>query len=271
MLTAPGYLFDPAGPSPSLAVADVPSVVTATKVVQTIVADGLAVAATVILARRPIQPGPGHRLPFALFYGYGAVVILFVPVTAWVAYLGWPEQSLIRDSIQVLFIAVLPVAVLVMFGLGGFRPTTELEALGAWLGRAEGSRAPIETALGSAVGDPSLTVAYWSDELQTWVGTDGLAPETNYERRRAEHVACFGGVRVARDHLRRHRAAPIPVRSNVPPASSRWRSNASDWPRNCERHAWRSSSHGSAWSERPMPSGAGSAAACTTASKPGCC
>lgn len=199
VLVAPGYLFDPAGPSPSLAVADLPAVVTVSEVVQTVVVDGLAVATTVILARRLTRVRPGQRLPLALFNGYGAVLVLFVPVTAWAAYFGWPEESLVRDAIQVLSIAVLPVAVLAMFGLGGFRPTTDLDALGAWLGRAEGSRAPIETALADALGDPSLAVAYWSAELRDWVGSGGGVPEEGGgQGARAEYELTFAGVPLAR-------------------------------------------------------------------------
>jgi signal transduction histidine kinase len=60
-------------------------------------------------------------------------------------------------------------------------------------------RAPIETALANALGDPSLTVAYWSAELQTWVGSGGLVLDENGARSsRAEHELNFGGVRVAR-------------------------------------------------------------------------
>lgn len=81
---------------PSLALADLPTLVSVTKVVRSVAASALVV------------------------------------VTAWAASFGWPEQSLTRDSIQLLSIAVLPVAVLAMFTLGGFRPTTDLEELGAW-------------------------------------------------------------------------------------------------------------------------------------------
>ena len=199
VLTAPGYLFDPAGPSPSLALADLPTLVSVTKVVRSVVADALVVAATVVLARRLTRARPGHRLPLGLFYGYGAFVMLFVPVSAWAASFGWPEQSLTRDSIQLLSIAVLPVAVLAMFTLGGFRPTTDLEELGAWLGQAEGSRTPIETALANALGDPSLTVGYWSAELRAWVGADGLLlADSDGCADCAAYELSFGGVRVAR-------------------------------------------------------------------------
>jgi signal transduction histidine kinase len=71
-------------------------------------------------------------------------------------------------------LAVLPVVVLIVFLLGGFRRSVELDELGTVLGGSHPTRLSIRDSLAAALGDPSLLVVYWSVELQDWVDEDGL-------------------------------------------------------------------------------------------------
>jgi signal transduction histidine kinase len=131
------------------------------------------VAAAVLLARLA-RARPEHRPALGAVYGYGICAVIFVPLVAWAFKIHSFEEEAIRDSIQVISVGVMPVVVLIAFLFGGFRRTAELEALGAWLGEPEGTRTPIQVALATALGDPTLVVRYWSGELRGWVSAAGL-------------------------------------------------------------------------------------------------
>lgn len=60
--------------------------------------------------------------------------MVLAPLSTWAFSVWWPEQVMVRDSIQVILIGVVPVIVLIAFLLAGFRRSAELEAFGAWLG-----------------------------------------------------------------------------------------------------------------------------------------
>jgi signal transduction histidine kinase len=131
-----------------------------------------AVVAAVLIARLA-KAMPEQRRSLGVVYGYGMFVVAFLPLVTWVFNAHGIEQEAIRDSIQLIAYAAVPVVVLVTFLLGGFRRTAELEALSSWLGEAEASRTPIEGALATALGDPTLKVDYWSAELRDWVRAEG--------------------------------------------------------------------------------------------------
>lgn len=203
VLRAPLYLFDPAAtppPAPSLAIADIPAAVTVGGWTQILTILALSAAAAAVLGRRLTRAVPGQRRLLWPLYTYGAAVVLFVPAIALAFAQWWPGHSLILNSIQVLSIALMPFAVLGVFLAGGFRATAELEALGSWLAESEGARPPIETALADALGDPTLAVTYWSDELREWVSADGLAAPRGergeLDGDRARYELRLGGIPV---------------------------------------------------------------------------
>ncbi len=144
---------------------------------QSLAVTALGAAIAIVLIQRWVQARPGHRWSLGVVYGYGIFLVLFVPLMTWVFQAWWPGDSheeLIRDSIQILGIAALPVVVLFAFLRGGFRHTAELATLSAWLGESEASRSPIRDALSAALGDPTLVVTYWSAELNAWVNVEGV-------------------------------------------------------------------------------------------------
>jgi signal transduction histidine kinase len=157
------------------------------------------VTTAVVLLRRIGQARPPRRRLLAILYGYGAFVLVVTPVTGVAFAAWWPQAVFIRGVIQIGLLAVLPVVVLGVFLAGEFSKTTELESLGSWLGESEGSRAPIQEALAEALGDATLSVAYWSTELHSWVDVDGLAvPDVPLAEDRARYDLMFARVPVAR-------------------------------------------------------------------------
>ncbi|MDR2195208.1 MAG: sensor histidine kinase, partial [Gallionellaceae bacterium] len=148
---------------------------------------GIATAALLIL--RLARAWPNRLL--ALVYGGGMLLMMFGPLTTWAFSLWWPESveyEVVRDSIQLLMVAGLPVMSLTAFLLGDFRRVAELETLSVWLGETEASRLPIRDALARALGDPTLAVSYWSGELQNWVSATGqLLAEPDGKAGRARH------------------------------------------------------------------------------------
>jgi signal transduction histidine kinase len=191
-LQAPRYLFDPPADSPGFALIGVVGVV------QLVCATALSVAAAAVLIQRLLRARPEHRRTLGLVNGYGVFVVLFVPLMAWAFSTWWPELGLIRDSIQIISIAIVPVVVVMAFLRAGVRRTAELEALSAWLGVAESSRTPIQTALADALGDPTLSVAYWSAELRSWVSAEGVViMEQRYRPGRVRYEIVLSGAPVA--------------------------------------------------------------------------
>ncbi|MGB3069265.1 MAG: histidine kinase [Ottowia sp.] len=168
VMQVPRYLLDPPMESVAWSLSGVSSVA------QLSIVTLLSLSVAAILTGRLARARPEHRLPLAVVYGYGMFVMVLVPLSTWVFGVWWPEQVLVRDSIQVILIGVVPVVVVIAFLLGGFRRSAELEALGAWLGESEASRVQIRDALSMALGDPSLTMSYWSMELRGWVDAEGL-------------------------------------------------------------------------------------------------
>jgi signal transduction histidine kinase len=175
VLEAPLYLFA-AFPPPydALQVADRSDLVRAGMWVQRGV--GLVVVgvtAAVLVGRLRAATSAQRRVLLPL-YAYGVVAVLFVPLTAIAVgpLLDW--TAITTFVVQVVLLALIPVA----FGLsilrGGFARTAEVEALGAWLGADEGGRPALRDALASTLGDPSLELAFWRPESSRYVDADGI-------------------------------------------------------------------------------------------------
>ena len=191
-MQVPRYLLDPPAESVGWSLSGVLSLA------QLSIVTLLSLLVAAALIGRLRRARPEHRLPLTVVYGYGMFVMVLVPLTTWAFSVWWPEQVMVRDSIQVILIGVVPVVVLIAFLLGGFRRSAELEAFGAWLGESEASRVQIRDALSNALGDPSLTMSYWSTELRDWVDAEGLVvAERDGTESRARHQVDLGGAPVA--------------------------------------------------------------------------
>lgn len=188
VLQVPQYLFDPSTVPGFLSVTDAPALRAAGQHLQTVVLDALLVAVAVVVVARLVRARPHQRRSLGAVYGVGVFVVLFVPLSAWVASFWWTGYLVELAAIQIVSLAILPVVVLTSFLLGGFRRTAQLEELGAWLGSSPASRSPIRDVLAAALDDPTLEIVYWSVELSAWVSDDGVpvtepGPRTGRARR----------------------------------------------------------------------------------------
>ena len=139
---------------------------------QTIVGITVMTLTAVILARRLIAADRRHRRVLLPLFLYGILAVLLIPLTPLAARLLGAERT-VSVAIQLILIAGLPIAFLVGVLRGGFRRTTALEALSAWLAISGPTRPAAQRALASTLGDDSLRVLYWSESAGGYVDETG--------------------------------------------------------------------------------------------------
>lgn len=139
---------------------------------QTIVGITVMTLTAVILARRLIAADRRHRRVLLPLFLYGILAVLLIPLTPLAARLLGAERT-VSVAIQLILIAGLPIAFLVGVLRGGFRRTTALEALSAWLAISGPTRPAAQRALASTLGDDSLRVLYWSEPAGGYVDETG--------------------------------------------------------------------------------------------------
>ena len=139
---------------------------------QTIVGITGMTLTAVILARRLIAADRRHRRVLLPLFLYGILAVLLIPLTPLAARLLGAERT-VSVAIQLILIAGLPIAFLVGVLRGGFRRTTALEALSAWLAISGPTRPAAQRALASTLGDDSLRVLYWSESAGGYVDETG--------------------------------------------------------------------------------------------------
>lgn len=173
VLQAPAYLLDPRGASPSLAFADLPTVVTATRAAQTIAGGLVTVAAIVILADRLRRADRGHRRMLVPFLGYAIFAIAYTPASAALRTVVVidPFASAVA---QFVVVCALPIVFVIGILRGGFPRTGDLDELGTWLGEAPPSADRLTDVLVRALGDPSARHFVWSEERGVLVDADGM-------------------------------------------------------------------------------------------------
>lgn len=197
-LQIPLYLFDPSTQPSFLSVADAPVLVAAARHVQTYVLDALLVTVAIVLVVRLVRTRPEDRRSLGAVSAVGVLIVLFVPVSAWVGAVWLHGEQVAIAAVQITSLAVLPVVVLAAFLLGGFRRTAGLEELGAWLGALPSSRGSIRDVLADALGDASLRIVYWSADPRGWVSEGGtVVMEPGGGVGRASSEIQLGGMPVA--------------------------------------------------------------------------
>jgi signal transduction histidine kinase len=194
-LTGPRYLI---GPTPQSSGWEY---ISPLSIAQAVIGHLLTLAVALVLIRRLLRAEPRQRRSLGIVYGYGMFSIVSMSLVTSIVEIGWPEQDVLNGAIQVTLLALMPGVILAAFLRGGFQHTAELEKLSAWLSEADASRLPIQDALANALGDPTLTVAYWSSELREWVNAQGhtVAPDAGRDARanHARHEIHLGGTPVA--------------------------------------------------------------------------
>jgi len=184
VLEAPLYLFSGLPPPyATLQVADRPDLLRAGQWVQRGV--GLAVVGltgAILVGRLRGATAAQQRVLLPL-YVYGVAAVLFVPLTAIVVgpLLNWTPIT--TFVVQVVLLALIPVAFGHSILRGGFARTAEINALGAWLGADEEGRPALRDALAFTLGDPSVELALSRPENSHYVDVDGspivLPPSTS--------------------------------------------------------------------------------------------
>lgn len=164
VLQLPLYLFTPEQPPYDLLfVADRPDLVAIGIVVQTGVGILVMVATAVVLCWRLKAATAAQRKVLIPLAVYGIVAVLALALRGWVRLLLGidPVTMLI---IQMVILAGVPVAFALSVLRGGFARTVELDELAAWLSSRAPDRPRLASAVGQALGDPSVTVGYTVDD-----------------------------------------------------------------------------------------------------------
>lgn len=173
VLGAPAYLLAADGTFPPFAIADLPDVVGAVSLVNTIVGSTLMLVVAIVLVRRLRRAEPRHRRVLAWLYSYGIFAVLALPLLAIVfdRVLGW--DPIARGFLQFGVSAGIPIAFALGVLRGGFARTAELEELGTWLSETGSGPTLVQDALARTLGDPSLRLALWDEESGGFVDVEG--------------------------------------------------------------------------------------------------
>jgi signal transduction histidine kinase len=176
VLQAPTYLFGPQASGTAFHVADRPDLADLGHWVQHGTGAVLIVVVVVILARRLRDTAPRQRYVLAPLYVYAIAALLWVPASRDLESLAvW--DPLTRGTVQLAALSGIPVAFAAVILLGGFARMGEIEELGVWLGAEEHARPELRDALATALGDPSLEVAFWDKPSATYVDAAGSTVE----------------------------------------------------------------------------------------------
>jgi signal transduction histidine kinase len=174
VLEAPRYLFGPE-PSGLLQVADLPGLVTVMRWLEAACAAAIIGATSVVLVVRLRRASPARRRTLTPLFVLGIATIVFIIVSANILVPLLDLDALRLAVLQLIAVAVIPVAFTLGVLRGGFARTAEIEDLGAWLGSGDRGLAALHAAMRETLGDPTLEVRYWTDEGGTYVGEDGVA------------------------------------------------------------------------------------------------
>lgn len=152
----------------TIAASHAPGVVGTLRTLQTGLGIFVMIVTAVLLARRLVLAEPAHRRLLLPLYVYGIVSVLIVPIIPMLVRPEW-----VSALFQLAVLAGLPIAFLLGVMLGGFRRTTAIEALSAWLAIAGSARSAVAEALATTLGDDTVQVVYWVPERAAYVDERG--------------------------------------------------------------------------------------------------
>ncbi|MFB2598976.1 sensor histidine kinase [Herbiconiux sp. P17] len=105
-------------------------------------------------------------------YAYVVVAVVLLRSTAALLDLGLIQQEA-RGLLQLALLAGIPLAFVLGVLAGGFARTGEIEELGGWLGSPDDTRGSLQDALARSLGDPTLELTFWVDDLGLYVDAGG--------------------------------------------------------------------------------------------------
>jgi PAS domain S-box-containing protein len=169
-------LFDPSPvptcencPENAFLVADEPGLARAIAVNVAVAAGVLAAAFAVRLVRRYKQSTPPLRRVLGPVYLVTLIALVDLIASAVVGAVN-ASAGLIVELVAICSLALMPIAF-----LAGILRTRLARAGIADLAIALGNGTPLRAALADTLGDPSLDLAYWSEQRQSWVNEEGRA------------------------------------------------------------------------------------------------
>lgn len=168
----PVYLLSRSGSFPPFAVVEAPALADALALVQSLTGAALLCVVAVILVGRLRRAAPAQRRVLVPVYVYGVFAMLFIPLSSLLLERGLGVDPTMRGVLQFALIAGVPIAFVLGLLRGGFARTGELAELAVWLGSRSRDE-PLEQVLARALGDPSIELAYWSDERRGYVDAAG--------------------------------------------------------------------------------------------------
>ena len=183
----PRYIFAPGGP---LQVEDAPGLVEAGTWVQRSVGAVVVAATCILLWRRLRALAPAQRRVLAPLSIYGIFAVLLIPVTSGIGdVIGAP---LTQAAVQLMVLALVPVAFVVGAGRGGFARTGEVDELGTLLG--DGGRTELADLLRATLGDGTVELLFRVPGAAGWVNSAGVGaiPPTASGRRGVAPVELAG-------------------------------------------------------------------------------
>lgn len=127
------------------------------------------VAALVLALRRAT---PAQRRTLAPLYAYGIGVVALIPTAPLLFGVLLGIDPFVVSAAQLLALAGLPLVFLLAVIRGAFAATAEVDALATWLGSGP-ERPPLTASLARALGDPSVTLAYWLPDRGEFVDAEG--------------------------------------------------------------------------------------------------
>ena len=192
-------LFDPTPvpgcedcPANALLLADAPAAAVAAGLSFAIVATAVAGVLTVRLVHRYRSATPPLRRVLAPVYGISVLALATVVATNF-AYSVSQPVGLVFSALAFVTVGLVPVAF-----LAGILRSRLARGSVANVVVAIGRGTPLRDALADALGDPSLTIAYWSDRRGAWVDEDGRPlPDVLAEGTRVASFVEHEGERVA--------------------------------------------------------------------------
>jgi signal transduction histidine kinase len=161
-------------PSNPILISDQPGFADAVFGLQSLVGVFGLTAIAVLLIRRWSHAPPSYRRAVAPVLAVGAVTVLLLGVSLLGDVTGWPDGA-VEDAVDFLgLIGMLSVPFAFLLGLLRSRlsragAVSELVARLSETGRRQGLR----DALADALGDPSLSLAYWLPERKLYVDAEG--------------------------------------------------------------------------------------------------
>lgn len=153
-----------------------PEAIGVVEAIQTIAGIAVMFVTAYVLARRLMAADRRHRRVLLPLFVYGILSVLLVP-TVPVLFRALGVDPVVIALVQLALIAGLPIAFLLGVMLGGFRRTTAIEALSAWLAIGGVTRPAVGRALATTLGDDSLKVVYWAPDRGSYVDEAGAEVE----------------------------------------------------------------------------------------------